>query len=474
MPGRHHHSLYAVAQVGFPHLYASPYWLRLLIGRKCQREVGVHVRHPTATLAPAWIGAIAMCFACPNVRGQALSQAPQFVVHGTPRNCSSITQLDSALSADYQAFFAGWSRQDYSDAVAWAQACAEFGWHIPGRQRLTLLDAQRDKGLGKPATLDGAASPSPQPSISKVPLQTGVAPRDAPTRANPSHPALELPADGSPVIGADSTVTSHYKDTLFDLARRYGLGYEEMIRANPGVDIWLPGEGTRILLPNRRILPPGSREGIVVNLPEHRLYYFPKSNKNETPVVMTYPVSIGKEGDSTPLGQTYIKAKIDHPFWYPTQSIRKEHAERGEPLPTVIGPGPDNPIGDFKMRLGFGDGTYEIHGTNNPISIGMAATHGCIGMYPEDLAALYALIAVGTPVRLINVPVKVAWSAGALLIEAHPAVDALRENSKPTLDQLAYALRDSVQQTSVAIHWDRAREVLEKADGIITTVGTRR
>jgi L,D-transpeptidase ErfK/SrfK len=184
-------------------------------------------------------------------------------------------------------------------------------------------------------------------------------------------------------------------------------------------------------------------------------------------------VSIGKDGDTTPLGQTQIIEKIEHPFWVPTKSIRDEHAASGDPLPRVIGPGPDNPIGDFKMRLGFGDGTYEIHGTNKPASVGMAATYGCIGMYPEDLAALYALISVGTPVRLINVPVKVAWSAGTLLVEAHPAIGTQGQSSVPTYDQLADVLRKTVQGTRVSIVWERARAVFERADGVIATVGTR-
>ncbi len=187
---------------------------------------------------------------------------------------------------------------------------------------------------------------------------------------------------------------------------------------------------------------------------------------------MTYPVSIGKEGDVTPVGQTYITEKVEHPSWVPTQSIRNEHAARGDPLPRVIGPGPDNPIGDFKMRLGFGDGTYEIHGTNAPASVGMAATHGCIGMYPEDLAALYARISVGTPVRIINVPVKVAWSAGTLLVEAHPPIGQ-RQNSATTLDQLANMLRETERNSRISILWQRAHEVLERADGVIVTIGNR-
>jgi len=286
-----------------------------------------------------------------------------------------------------------------------------------------------------------------------------------------SATVYELPADGSAVIGADITISTHYTDTLLDIARKYSLGYDEIIRANPGVDMWLPGEGTQIVLPGRRILPPGPRQGVVVNLPEHRMYFFPKAVQNGKRVVITYPVSIGKLGRTTPLGQTHVIAKVAHPAWYPPASIRKEHAEAGDPLPAVVGPGPDNPLGDFKIRLGFGDGTYEIHGTNNPTAVGLAITHGCIRMYPEDVAELYPLLPVGTAVRLSNDPVKVAWIDGQLMLEAHPPVNAQGESFEPDVDQFSDLLRRAVGETTVAIHWDYAREVLRKADGVIAVVG---
>jgi L,D-transpeptidase ErfK/SrfK len=282
---------------------------------------------------------------------------------------------------------------------------------------------------------------------------------------------FELPDDGSAVIGTDTTITTRYEDTLLDIARQYSLGYDEIIRANPGVDMWIPGEGTRITLPGRRILPPGPREGVVVSLPEHRLYYFPAAKQNGKRVVITYPVSIGKLGKSTPLGQTRVIAKIEHPSWYPPASIRKEHALAGDPLPAVVGPGPNNPLGDYKIRLGFGNGMYEIHGTNNPTAVGLAITHGCIRMYPEDVAALFPQLPVGTSVRLINVPVKVAWIDGQLLLEAHPPVNAQGESFEPDIDQFSSLLSAAVGDTLVAIDWDYARAVLQKADGVIAIVG---
>jgi L,D-transpeptidase ErfK/SrfK len=280
---------------------------------------------------------------------------------------------------------------------------------------------------------------------------------------------LKSPTDS--VVGGDKSVTTVYEDTLYDLARTYSLGSEELIRVNPGVDPWIPGAGKQITIPDRHILPPGPREGIVVNLPEHRLYYFPKPVRGKPVQVITYPVSIGKMDWHTPIGLTHVIAKIKNPIWYPPESVRKEHAAAGDPLPPFVPPGPDNPLGAFAMRLAAGNGTYLIHGTNNPIAVGLAVTHGCIRMYPDDVEALFPMIPVGTPVRLINEPVKVAWVDGELLLEAHPPVDAEGQSFEPNVDQFSQLLQAAVGDNTVAIHWDYAREVLQKADGVLATVG---
>ena len=279
-----------------------------------------------------------------------------------------------------------------------------------------------------------------------------------------------LSSPDATVVGEDQTVETVYEDTLYDLARKYSLGSEELIRVNPGVDPWLPGAGRKLVVPGRHILPPGPREGIVVNLPEHRLYYYPKPKRGAPIEVITYPVSIGKMDWRTPLGTTRVTGKQKNPTWYPPESVRKEHAAAGDPLPASVPSGPDNPLGLFAMRLAAGNGTYLIHGTNNPIAVGLAVTHGCIRMYPDDVAALFPLIAVGTQVRLINQPVKVAWVDSELLLEAHPPVDAQGQSFEPDIDQFAEMLRAAVGDTTVAIHWDYAREVLQKADGVIATV----
>jgi len=280
-----------------------------------------------------------------------------------------------------------------------------------------------------------------------------------------------IPSTGDTVVGEDQTVETVYEDTLYDLARTYGLGSEELIRVNPGIDPWLPGAGKKIVVPGRHILPPAPREGIVVNLPEHRLYYYPKPKRGGPRVVITYPVSIGKMDWRTPLGLTQVMAKQKDPTWYPPESVRMEHLKDGDPLPASVPPGPNNPLGQFALRLAAGKGTYLIHGTNNPIAVGLPVTHGCIRMYPEDVAVLFPLISVGTPVRLINEPVKVAWIDGELLLEAHPPVDAQGQSFEPNLDQFSELLVASVGDSTLAIHWDYAREVLQKADGVIATVG---
>jgi L,D-transpeptidase ErfK/SrfK len=282
----------------------------------------------------------------------------------------------------------------------------------------------------------------------------------------------ELPADGSPVVGVDSRIRLSDEDRLFDVARRYGLGYPEIVRANPGTDIWR-GEGRELLLPGRRILPPTPREGIVINLPEHRLYFYPKPILGKAQTVITYPVSIGRMDWHSPLGETRVIAKERHPNWYPTESVRREHAARGDPLPRVVPPGPNNPLGEYKMRLAVGDGTYEFHGTNNPVAVGLAVTHGCIRMYPDDVAALFASVPVGTKVWLINEPVKIAYVDGKLLLEVHPPVDGVGQTAEVDVDLMSQKLRSALGSDTAAIHWDFARKALEGATSVPTVVGVR-
>ncbi|MEP7313046.1 MAG: L,D-transpeptidase family protein [Pseudomonadota bacterium] len=281
----------------------------------------------------------------------------------------------------------------------------------------------------------------------------------------------DMDAGGAGLFGREERVVTQYEDTLYEIARRFSLGSEEIVRVNPDMDPWLPGAGREVIIPGQRVLPSGPREGIVVNLPEHRLYYFPKTAPGQKPVVITYPVSIGKMDWHTPLGRTKIVNKRERPTWTPPESVRKEHIANGDPLPAVVPAGPDNPLGLYAMRLDIKPGAYLIHGTNNPIAVGMAITHGCIRMYPEDIEALYPLVPLGTPVWLVNEPVKIAWVDGQLMLEAHPPVDAEGQTTEPDVDKFAGMLEQALGTSTVAIHWDLVRDELGKSRGMPVVVG---
>ena len=264
------------------------------------------------------------------------------------------------------------------------------------------------------------------------------------------------------VIGEVQRIAARHEDTFVSLARRYGVGFEELKLANPGVDAWLPGEGTEIVLPTRFVLPRAPREGIVVNVAELRLYYFPK---NEPDKVYTYPISIGRMDWGTPLGKTSVVAKTENPSWYPPESIRKEHAERGDILPAVVPPGPDNPLGKHAMRLGLPG--YLIHGTNRPSGVGMRVTHGCIRMFPEDIEALFARVPVGTSVHIVNQPFKLGWNeAGALTLEVHPPLAEEVEAGMWTLTDLTREIVAVTEEGFTQVDWDEAESVLRNPLGV--------
>jgi L,D-transpeptidase ErfK/SrfK len=275
-----------------------------------------------------------------------------------------------------------------------------------------------------------------------------------------------LPTNGDNVIGRNSTVVAMHDDTLFDIARRNGVGYEEIVAANPGVDSWLPGDGTEVLVPSRFVLPDTPRRGIIVNVPEHRLYYYPPVKKGEAPVVRTYPISVGKMDWKTPIGTTRIVSKQAKPNWYPPASVLKEHEERGDPLPPVVPAGPDNPLGEYAMRLGIPGGAYLIHGTNKPAGVGMQVTHGCIRLYPEHIEELFPLVPVNTQVSLVDQTNKVGWQRGTLYVERHAPLegtDDARDMDPAVMDAMIAA---AAAGHSVEIDWAVARQVFEQATGV--------
>jgi L,D-transpeptidase ErfK/SrfK len=199
------------------------------------------------------------------------------------------------------------------------------------------------------------------------------------------------------------------------------------------------------VLPTRYILPRGPREGIVVNLAEYRLYYYRKPKAKEPPVVETFAVANGREDWPTPNIETRVSRKLTNPAWYPNRAIRREHEADGRPLAAVIPPGPDNPLGPLALKLGI-PGGYFIHGTSKPFGIGMAVTHGCLRLYPEDMARFFEMVPAGTRVRIVNDPYKATFREGVLYVEAHPPVD---EDGVPHVDRAALA---ELLRATLALH----------------------
>lgn len=272
---------------------------------------------------------------------------------------------------------------------------------------------------------------------------------------------LPLPPPGEDIVGQVRVIKAKYEDTFADLGTANDLGYLEMVAANPGVDPWLPGEGTEIILPTRYVLPPGPREGIVINLAEYRLYYFPKGRN----VVYTYPVGIGREGWNSPIAVGRVTAKTPNPGWTPPQSIRDEHAADGDPLPAYVPPGPDNPLGPFKFTLSMPG--YLIHGSNKKFGIGMRVSHGCFRMLNHNVLKLAEMAPVGTTVRVINEPYKFGRGDGKLYLEAHAP---LQDEGEPSVVDKHSAVinallkRDGVDE--LRLDWDMVREVVAAEDGL--------
>jgi len=293
-------------------------------------------------------------------------------------------------------------------------------------------------------------------------------------------------ADNEEVVGELQHIKARYEDTFVALARTYNVGFESLRRANPGVDAWVPGEGTEITIPTRFVLPHTPRRGIVVNVAELRLYYFPEDSGSPPSGVapgarrvVTHPISVGRMDWHTPLGVTKVTGRVANPSWYPPDSIRAEHAERDDILPKIVPPGPDNPLGNHALRLGLPG--YLIHGTNLPSGVGMRVTHGCIRMFPEDIEVMFKTVPIGTVVQIVNQSVKLGFTAeGGLYVEAHPPLPesnidgekveaanaALEATQESPLTSLTRAYVAASEQRRIDLHWDVAERIAQRGLGI--------
>jgi L,D-transpeptidase ErfK/SrfK len=273
---------------------------------------------------------------------------------------------------------------------------------------------------------------------------------------------VPLPPSDVDLIGQVQVVTARHEDTLLDIARRGGLGYTEIKMANRGVDPWMPGEGTQVVLPTQHILPMAPREGIVINIPEMRLYYYLPA-RGGIPQVESYPISIGRYDWRSPLGVTQITQKVPNPTWTPPESIRIEHAAKGDILPPVVPAGPDNPLGQFALRLGVPG--YLIHGTNKPYGIGMRVTHGCLRLYPEDIATLFNQVTPGVKVNFVSQPYKIGQAFGVTYLEVHHPLKEEKGRREGALGEIARLLANRGVATA-DVDWVAVRRELAKPTGI--------
>jgi len=224
------------------------------------------------------------------------------------------------------------------------------------------------------------------------------------TPKNLAAAMYQLPVNGDNMVGQIQHTKVKKGDTMVELARRLDIGYEEIVTANPHLDPWLIKVDSQLIIPSQYILPPQPWEGVIVNIAEMRLYYFPPRLNNERGIVITFPVSIGKALSPTPEGSFKIIDKIQNPVWTVPKTVLEEHKNNGNPIDAIIPAGPDNPLGDYAIVLD--NPGYLIHGTNKPYSIGRKVSHGCLRLYPEDIEQLSNRIARGTAVRIINEPIK--------------------------------------------------------------------
>lgn len=277
-----------------------------------------------------------------------------------------------------------------------------------------------------------------------------------------------LPA-GDTLIGALETVHGQGDERPVEIARRRGLGHAELTLINPTLDVWLPGNKDEIVLPLEFVLPNAPHKGIVLNIPEMRLYYYRPNRDTGAMEVITYPVGIGREGVGTPHQLTRVASKARDPVWIPPDSIRAEHAAMGDILPARVGPGPDNPMGTHALRLALP--MYAIHGTNKPWGVGMRVSHGCIRLYNEHIAELFEIVPVGTPVNIVNQPYKVGVRAGRIYLEAHPSLDEDQEHFNDNMTSVVKALVAMTEEGGYQVDWELARQIIQQARGIPVEIG---
>lgn len=265
------------------------------------------------------------------------------------------------------------------------------------------------------------------------------------------------------IYGVNTYYTTNEKDTLISIARKYGISFADILSANDvNMDPWIPGKDKKLLIPKSHIIPFSKRDGIVINIGDLRLYYF-----DEGELLNTFPIGIGRSGWETPLGKAKVIKKKKNPVWIPPDSVRKEDPS----LPKVVAAGDDNPLGNRAIYLSMP--SYLIHGTNKPYGVGMKVSHGCIRLYPEDIEALYDLVAEGTNVNIINQPIKAGWKDNKLYIEVHILPEYVTSseekkviNSTDLYPQAYEVIQKAAGLEITKVDWDKVKKAVKIANGI--------
>jgi len=275
-----------------------------------------------------------------------------------------------------------------------------------------------------------------------------------------------LPPVGQNMVGGLKVVIARHQDTLLDIARHYDVGYNEIRAANPGVDPWLPGAGTHVVVPTWYILPPKPWVGIIIDIPARRLFYFPAGQQ----VVYTFPIGIFRPNWPDPLGTTRIIAKVKNPSWTVPKNIQEEHVKAGEPIPAYFPPGPDNPMGELALETGWSQ--IFIHGTNKPWGVGMRVSHGCFHVYPENEVQLFKMVKVGTPVRSIDEPYLVGTNGdNRLYLQSFEPIEAYKNPLSPQQRAVnAISAYQSAQHTQFVVDWQRVIDLVQKPNTIPTPI----
>jgi L,D-transpeptidase ErfK/SrfK len=299
----------------------------------------------------------------------------------------------------------------------------------------------------------------------------------------PAPPPLPLPvanerfelAPGQDIVGVVQVTKVGPDDTLSDIARRFNVGYQEIVRANPKVDPWLPGVDREVVVPTQFVLPQAPHTGIVINIAAMRIFYYPPVKPGGRPVVFTHPIGIGKVGWRTPEGVTKIVRRQKDPTWRVPVSVRKEHHENGEDLEPVIGPGPDNPLGKYAFYLQWP--SYLIHGTNKPAGVGLRSSHGCIRLYPEDIEQFFNMVPIGTQVRVVNQPFLFGWQDNQLYLQPYGELeddtrDWNKAQKKLLTRELAVTLQRDLKSHNEQINWDLVSALTHDSRGIPVAVSS--